>query len=109
MKTLILAALAALLAASAAQAGERVRFQKTIQIADLDLQTQAGADTMISRLEAAAASACRGQPLYDEHQGAIRERACRSKAVAAAAARLDAPLVTARLRTKDSPALLAKR
>lgn len=105
--TLGLAALAAPVAA--ADFSAPARFEKTVSVGDLDLQTAAGADALIGRLEVAARSACRGQPLFEQHFGAIRERACAAKAVAAAAARLDAPLVSAGLRAKLSPVLLAKQ
>ena len=111
MKTLLIAAAAAaLLAASAAQAGHfDARFERSVPVADLDLRSTAGADALIGRLEAAARSACRGQPMVDQYHGAARERACAAKAVVAAVARLDAPLVTARLLTRNSPAMLANR
>ena len=47
--------------------------------------------------------------MFVEHYLPRQERACAAKAVAAAVRRLDAPLVTARLVAKDSPALLASR
>ena len=110
MKALILSTAVALLAASAAQAGHiDARFQRSVPLADLDLQTAAGADALIGRLEVAARSACRRQPLFEQHHGPARERACAVKAVAAAAARLDAPLVSARLRAMHAPVLLAKQ
>jgi UrcA family protein len=72
--------------------------QVRVPIGDLDLNSQAGADTLIRRVSAAAAHAC-GIP---EAVGVTRAeelrayRACKAKALAKAVAQVDRPAVQAR-------------
>jgi UrcA family protein len=99
--------LAVVLIASAAAApawcgsigrSEAVVTRVRVPVGDLDLNTQAGADTLIRRVSAAAASACGGADAMGVTGLAEQRayRACKTKAVSQTIARLDAPVVRAR-------------
>ena len=77
---------------------EAVVTRVRVPVGDLDLNSRAGADTLIRRVSAAAAHACGGSEAMGVtmllEQRAYR--ACKTKAVAQAIAHLDAPVVRAR-------------
>jgi UrcA family protein len=90
VRSFILAA--ALLAASAAEAEPRRTLAVThIAIGDLDLQSHAGAERLLRRLNAAAGQLCSAvrSPLLPAAEG--RAYHCRREAVRAAVGRLNTP------------------
>ena len=89
MKTLI--AIAAPAAARELTAAPHVM----VQYADLDLNHASGADALISRLQQAAANACRNFSTRDLGQAA-EKKACMTETMAAAVKQVNAPLVSAR-------------
>lgn len=85
---------AASLAGTAQAAPRRELLMARVQIGDLDLASEAGAATMLSRLSSAARELC-ALPRSEMFRGREgREWRCRREAVAAAVARLKAPPLT---------------
>ena len=79
--------------ASAAPAGEAVSAR--VSFADLDIDSQAGADALITRLERTATRMCRPNRSGPQLQTRAQSATCRNNAVRDAVTRLDAPVVTA--------------
>jgi UrcA family protein len=76
---------------------------------DLNLQSQAGAKAMLSRLEGAATDVCGGEPdIHLLDRQAIYQR-CRAEAVDRAVRTMDAPLVTAMAGQSGATIVLAGR
>jgi UrcA family protein len=94
VRSFFLAAVA-LLTASVAQAEPRRTFAMThIAVGDLDLQSDAGAERLLRRLNAAAGQLCATErtPLLPAAEG--RAWQCRREAMSAAVERLNTPTVS---------------
>ena len=109
----LVVALIASVAAAPAWCGSIGRYDAVVTkvrvpVGDLDLNSQAGADTLIRRVSAAAAHACGGSDAMGVtmllEQRAYR--ACKTKAVTQAIAHLDAPVVRARYARMTGEAVL---
>lgn len=79
-----------------------------VKYADLDLGARAGASVLLSRIEAAARTACGGAPDIRQLDRVARFEACRRSAVARAVAAVDSPLLTA-LAHRGAPGSFAAR
>ena len=79
--------LAGAMTAFAAPRPDRESVTKVVRFNDLDLATGAGAETLYTRIAAAARVVCRGVP-----QGAVR--ACRHEAVDGAVRTIGSPLLS---------------
>ncbi len=108
-RTVVTAALAfsmAGLSPMAAATEGRVRTQSALVVnhvrvsyADLDLQSEAGAQTLVKRLSRAAIDACGGKPVSGPIAIQVAEKtvfeACRKSAIRDAVQTVDRPMVTA--------------
>ena len=81
-------ALACVLAASNAHAGDQVR-SETVKFADLNLGSPAGVEALYGRIHAAARRVC------DQPAGEAVIRACMTKAESEAIGKVNVPLLTA--------------
>lgn len=106
MKSILLAAFAALAIVPAAEAGAPST-PPTLKVAyaDLDLAKDRDAQAMLKRIRRAAASLC--APDATSHADILAADTCRREAVARAVARLDAPAVTAAYEGNAAPHGLA--
>jgi UrcA family protein len=99
MNRLIAIALAGLAAAGTARA-EPVRHDVAVNYSDLDLSKEDGAQTMLARIERAAAEACSNgrhwrDPDWPHLSQVLKDlRSCQEQAVADAVRALNAPLVS---------------
>jgi len=90
---------AAALIVGAAQAEGLIRKDVSVSYSDLNLSTEAGARSLLVRINAAAASACGGSPAFYASYAVAPSLAykefdtCRSNAVNAAVSSIAAPLV----------------
>jgi UrcA family protein len=107
--TLFAAAVALMIAAPAMAQTADDAITVSVQYADLDVGHAAGAKILLQRIEAAATTACGGEPdlrLLGERAGFDR---CKAATVAQALRAVDAPMVTAMANGSDQPVILAQR
>ena len=93
MKTLLIALVPMMLSVPTIAHAEPVSRQVAVSAAGLDLTTTAGASALLDRARNAAERGCR----FDEKRDRMSNdyRRCRTDAVAAIVAKIDAPVVTA--------------
>ena len=109
MKTfVIIAALAAIAAPAAAQVNPDVR-QTVLKFADLDLSRSAGASVMAARIHQAALVVCGDASATRDLVGRSAHNACMSQTMAATVNQVNAPLVSARFSVPSANAKLAAK
>ena len=106
MKTLLIALVPMLLAVPTIAQAEPVSSRRVaISTSGVDLASAAGAAALLQRVRDAADRGCQVDPLWDRWSKDFHR--CRTDTVAAAIAKLDAPLVTALHRGDAIPTLVA--
>ncbi len=70
----------------------------TVKYSDLNIGSQAGAQVLLKRIDAAASTACGGAPDIRQLDQLASFEACRRPAVARAVAAVDSPMLTAMAR-----------
>jgi UrcA family protein len=102
LTTLLAAAILATGSASAALAADRETASTAVHYGDLNLGSQAGAKTMLQRINAAANKVCEPQADIGDLTGFGEWRKCVSTSIRNAVQSLDAPMVTAAYGGKTS-------
>ena len=83
----------------------RVVVQVRVPVGDLDLTSEAGADTLLQRVRVAAARLCRpaAESGISYPDAARAQRACRDRALTNAVAAISSPVVQARYADQGRP------
>ncbi len=106
-------AAAALLVTAAHAGSDMIRKDVPVAFADLDLSTEGGARELLTRVQAAAAEACGGSPLFYSTYSVAPALAkhefntCRTNAISAAVKALPFPTVQKLVASADSPLRVA--
>ena len=95
VSVLALAPIVAVFGAMTANAQQPVQKQLVVDYSDLDLSKEAGARTLMSRLDKATDKVCGVRPLTNAYNQFAAYKACRETAIADAMRRIGAPVTIA--------------
>lgn len=112
MRQLVPAALAAVLLGVAGQASaeivtaQRVDVARPVAVAATDFRDSGQVEALYARIQRAALQVCMSPDLsFADRAARDADRACAQRALAAAVAKMDRPMLTARYQRQDAPIL----
>jgi UrcA family protein len=91
-----------------AEIPQRKTVSVSVYYGDLNLRTDAGAQTLLKRLKTAGRQACGGRPPAGSVRFSSLHSACMREAVSSAVEKLRAPAVTAQLMAQNTKAMASR-